>query len=288
MIVTKGRMLVVTGSADGVVRLYLVPFGGGGGGDGDDDVQLLGSEQVGSSGGEGGDVVLPVTAIVHPSSNLEDGATIIVGGSDGSVNVFKSVPSGLKKITHLKSSEDGSVAFSSGCLHPDGLIYAAGTTDGKLLIYDLKTQAVAGTLQGHDGNPINYITISENGYHVATSSSSSSAESPIHIWDLRKLKLSATITPPEGVGTITSLAFDPMGLYLAYSGAEATKICVVKDWDRVVGTLSKTKTGGKKNATPPSCGGVVWGGKGLDDDGGSVWVAAGCDGEKPIRFWGVE
>ena len=286
MIVNEGRMLVVTGSADGVVRLYSVPFGGGGD---DDDVQLLGSEQVGSSGGEGGDIVLPVSAIVHPSSNLEDGATIIVGGSDGSVNVFKSVPSGLKKITHLKSSEDGSsVAFSSGCLHPDGLIYAAGTTDGKVLIYDLKTQAVAGTLQGHDGNPINFITISENGYHVATSSSSSSAESPIHIWDLRKLKLSATITPHEGAGTVTSLAFDPMGLYLAYSGAEATKICVVKDWDRVVGTLSKTKTGGKKNATPPSCGGVVWGGKGLDDEGGSVWVAAGCDGEKPIRFWGVE
>lgn len=278
MIVTKGKMLVVTGSADGVVRLYLVPFGGDGGGD---DVQLLGSEQVGSDG------ILPISAIVHPSSNLEDGTTIIVGGSDGSVNVFKSIPSGLKKITHLKSSEDGSVAFSSGCLHPDGLIYAAGTTDGKLLIYDLKTQAVAGTLQGHDGNPINYITISENGYHVATSSSSS-AESPIHIWDLRKLKLGATITPPEGVGTVTSLAFDPMGLYLAYSGAEATKICVVKDWDRVVGTLSKTKTGGKKNTTPPSCGGVVWGGKGLDDDGCNVWVAAGCDGEKPIRFWGVE
>lgn len=285
MIVNEGRMLVVTGSADGVVRLYSIPLGGG-----DDDVQLLGSEQVGSGGGgEGGDVVLPVSAIVHPSSNLEDGATIIVGGSDGSVNIFKSVPSGLKKITHLKSSEGGSssVAFSSGCLHPDGLIYAAGTTDGKVLIYDLKTQAVAGTLQGHDGNPINFITISENGYHVATSSSSS-AESPIHIWDLRKLKLSATITPHEGVGTVTSLAFDPMGLYLAYSGAEATKICVVKDWDRVVGTLSKTKTGGKKNATPPSCGGVVWGGKGLDDEGGSVWVAAGCDGEKPIRFWGVE
>jgi pre-mRNA-processing factor 19 len=279
-------MLVATGSLDGVVRLYSVPISGGVGDE--DEVQLLGSEQVSTRGGEvgGGGVVLPVSVIVHFSSSI-DGATIIVGGSDGTLNVFKSFESGLKLITHLPSPHDGAVEFSSGCIHPDGLIYAAGTTNGKLLIYDLKTQAVAGTLQGHDGNPINFITISENGYHVATLSSSS-AESPIHIWDLRKLKLSATITPTTDVGTMTSLAFDPMGLYLAYSGEEATKICVVKDWDRVVSTLSKTKAGRKgKNATAPNCGGVVWGGKGLEH-GDTVWIAAGCDGEKPIRFWGLE
>jgi len=280
MVVNNKVMLVGTGSADGVVRLYSVPISGGGSGS-DEDAQLLGSEQV---GGEG---VVPISVVVHFSSTVED-AIVIVGGSDGSVNVFKSSESGLQLITHLKS-EDG-IEFSSGCIHPDGLIYAAGTTTGKLLIYDLKTQAVAGTLQGHDGNAINCITVSENGYHVATSSaaSSSGGESPIHIWDLRKLKLSATITPPSDVGTVTSLAFDPMGLYLAYSGEETTKVCVVKDWDRVISTLSKTKTGTKgKNAHAPACGGVVWGGKGLED-GGKVWIASGCDGEKPIRFWGVE
>jgi len=287
MVVSDKVMLVGTGSADGVVRLYSVPIKSGGGGDDDDDeVQLLGSEQLGRGGDEG--VVLPVSVIVHFSSTVES-ATIIAGGSNGSVNLFKSTESGLKQITYLKS-EDGN-EFSSGCIHPDGLIYAAGTTTGKLIIYDLKTQAVAGTLQGHDGNPINCISVSENGYHVATSSSSSSSvESPIHIWDLRKLKLSATITPPSDVGTITSVAFDPMGLYLAYAGVETTKVCVVKDWDRVVGTLSKTKTGtkGKNAQAAPTSGGVVWGGKGLGNDGGEVWVAAGCDGEKPIRFWGVE
>ena len=274
MIVSDKVMLVGTGSADGVVRLYSVPIASGG----DDEVQLLGSEQLG--GGEG---VVPVSVIVHFSSTAE-GATIIAGGSDGSVNVFKSVESGLKLITYLKSVDGNE--FTSGCIHPDGLIYAAGTTSGKLLIYDLKTQAVAGTLQGHDGNPINCISVSDNGYHVATSSSE---DSPIHIWDLRKLKLSATITPPSDVGTVTSLAFDPMGLYLAYSGAEATKVCVVKDWDRVVSTLSKTKTGkkGKNALVAPTCGGVIWGGKGLGEDGDKVWIAAGCDGEKPIRFWGL-
>eukprot|EP00577_Skeletonema_sp_RCC1716_P007424 CAMPEP_0113419212 /NCGR_PEP_ID=MMETSP0013_2-20120614/26647_1 /TAXON_ID=2843 ORGANISM="Skeletonema costatum, Strain 1716" /NCGR_SAMPLE_ID=MMETSP0013_2 /ASSEMBLY_ACC=CAM_ASM_000158 /LENGTH=597 /DNA_ID=CAMNT_0000306555 /DNA_START=26 /DNA_END=1819 /DNA_ORIENTATION=+ /assembly_acc=CAM_ASM_000158 len=275
MVVTDKVMLVGTGSSDGLVRLYSVPIASGG----DDEVQLLGSEQLGK--GEG---VVPVSVVVHFSSTAES-ATVIVGGSDGSVNVFKFSESQFKLITYLKS-EDG-INFSSGCIHPDGLIYAAGTTTGKLLIYDLKTQAVAGTLEGHDGSPINCISVSENGYHVATSSS---GESPIHIWDLRKLKLSATITPPSDVGTVASLAFDPMGLYLAYSGEESTKVCVVKDWDRVVSSLSKTKTGTKGNnaQAAPTCGGVVWGGKGLEEDGGKVWIAAGCDGEKPIRFWGVE
>lgn len=274
MVVSEKTMLVGTGSADGVVRLYSVPIKSGG----DDEVQLLGSEQL---GGEG---VVPVSVIVHFSSAVKS-ATIIVGGSNGSVNLFKSTESGLKLITYLKS-EDG-IEFSSGCIHPDGLIYTAGTTTGKLIIYDLKTQAVAGTLQGHEGNPINCISVSENGYHVATSSSEES--SPIHIWDLRKLKLSATITPPSDVGTVTSVAFDPMGLYLAYAGVEATKVCAVKDWDRVVCTMSKTKRGSKgKNAqVAPTSGGVVWGGNGVDNDG-KVWVAVGCDGEKPIRFWGVE
>ena len=64
----------------------------------------------------------------------------------------------------------------------------------------------------------------------------------------------------------------------------------MKDWYRVVSSLSKTKTGTKGNnaQAAPTCGGVVWGGKGLEEDGGKVWIAAGCDGEKPIRFWGVE
>mmetsp|Transcript_16076 Transcript_16076/g.24900 ORF Transcript_16076/g.24900 Transcript_16076/m.24900 type:complete len:598 (-) Transcript_16076:123-1916(-) len=275
MVVTDKVMLVGTGSSDGLVRLYSVPIASGG----DDEVQLLGSEQLGK--GEG---VVPVSVVVHFSSTVES-ATVIVGGSDGSVNVFKFSESQFKLITYLKS-EDG-INFSSGCIHPDGLIYAAGTTTGKLLIYDLKTQAVAGTLEGHDGSPINCISVSENGYHVATSSS---GDSPIHIWDLRKLKLSATITPPSDVGTVASLAFDPMGLYLAYSGEESTKVCVVKDWDRVVSSLSKTKTvtKGNNSQAAPTCGGVVWGGKGLEEDGGKVWIAAGCDGEKPIRFWGVE
>jgi hypothetical protein len=155
--------------------------------------------------------------------------------------------------------------------------------------------------QGHDGLSIDCIAISENGYHVATSSSSTASSnninSSIHIWDLRKLKLSATITPTEDVGTIMSLAFDPTASYLAYSGETCTtKICVAKDWDRVVCTLASSKKGAPKKSKNDSMGGkmigaVVWGGGGFglkEGEGGNVWLAVGCDGERPVRFWGEE
>ena len=279
MMVTDTAMVVCTGSADGVVRLYSVPVTSGG----EEEVTLLGSAKL--NGEQDGGVVTPVNVVVHFSSTV-DVATLIVAGSDGSLNLIKSLSEpGLELITHLKSSDDD-IQFSSGCLHPDGLIYAAGTTTGKVLIYDLKTQSVAGTLSGHNGHPINCINISENGYHVATSSSVDS--SSVHIWDLRKLKLSATIVPSD-VGTVTSLSFDPMGLYLAYSGDEATQVCVVKDWDRVVSTLAVIKSSSKKKGeSPPTCGGVVWGGIGGLEGDGKVWIGAGCDGDKPLRIWGVE
>ena len=145
--------------------------------------------------------------------------------------------------------------------------------------------------QGHDGNSVDSITISENGYHVA-SSSSTLPNSPIHIWDLRKLKLTTSVTPTDA-GAVTSVAFDPTASYLAYSGEESTKVCVVKDWDRVVCTLTPSKSGrkDKKKAVGGLRGGVVWGGQGFglkEGDGGKVWLATGCDGEKPLRLWGVE
>jgi len=106
------------------------------------------------------------------------------------------------------------------------------------------------------------------------------------------LKLSATITPTD-VGTVTSVSFDPTASYLAYSGEESTKVCVVKDWERVVCTLKPSKSGrkGKKKSGDGLRGGVAWGGQGFglkDGEGGSVWLSTGCDGERPVRFFGVE
>jgi len=110
------------------------------------------------------------------------------------------------------------------------------------------------------------------------------------------LKLSATIAPTDDVGTVLSLAFDPTASYLAYSSELCTKVCVAKDWDRVVCTLTPSKKGaaakkGKKAPDGKLSGAVVWGGEGFglkEGEGGNVWLAVGCDGERPVRFWGLE
>mmetsp|Transcript_13666 Transcript_13666/g.24755 ORF Transcript_13666/g.24755 Transcript_13666/m.24755 type:complete len:620 (-) Transcript_13666:1028-2887(-) len=281
-----GSMLVVTGSADGFARAYAVPLVGED--DDDEEPTLLGEAE--SSGGA------PANVTVHPSSSGVDDARILVASTEGTVELWKLSAEGLKLSTRLESKgEEGGIELSSGCMHPDGLIYISGTSDGQLIVWDLKTQAVAGTLKGHDGNPIDFIAISENGYHVATSSSNP-ANSPVHLWDLRKLKLAATIDPGDGVGHVTSLAFDPTATYLAYAGDESIGVCVAKDWDRVVCTLTLPKNVGGKKGKKKSVGesyggGVVWGGKGLsakEGEEGKVWLATGCDGQRPVRFWGIE
>jgi pre-mRNA-processing factor 19 len=289
----EGTMWVVTGSADGNVRLYSVSLDGK-----DGSTSLVGVAELNSG--------TPMNVIVHPSSTTTE-VRVLVGSSEGTVELYKYDVAGseMKLLTRLEQQNSGgsdggleATKYTAGCMHPDGFIYIAGTEDGSLIVWDLKTQAVAGTLRGEggaNGCPINCISISENGYHVATSTFLTSGNSSIQIWDLRKLKSIATISPsPEDVGRVVSLGFDPTATYLAYSGELSTRVCVVKDWDRVVCTLYPSKTGGvkKKGTSGELSGGIVWGGRGFGPkeggEQGKVWLATGCDGERPIRFWGVE
>ena len=87
---------------------------------------------------------------------------------------------------------------------------------------------------------------------------------------------------------VYALAFDPTASYLAYGTEGAIKVCVVKDWEKIVATCEheKKKGGkGKKKNEEFVKGGVVWG-AGAGDK--KVWLASGCDGEKPVRFWSVQ
>ncbi|KAL3805263.1 hypothetical protein ACHAW5_005675 [Stephanodiscus triporus] len=289
----EGIMWVVTGSVDGNVRLYSVSLDGK-----DSPSSLLGSAELTRG--------TPTNVVIHPSSTVTK-VRLLVASSEGMIELYiwDTGAYHMKLLTRLEQQNsgggdsDGKVTkYTAGCMHPDGFIYIAGTADGSLIVWDLKTQAVAGTLLGvgrQDGCQINCMCISENGYHVATSTSSTIGDSSIQIWDLRKLKSIAVIAPSfQDVGRVVSLAFDPTATYLAYSGEFSTRVCVVKDWDRIVCTLSPSKTSGakKKGNAGGLNGGIVWGGRGFSPkEGGKqgkVWLATGCDGERPVRFWGVE
>lgn len=310
-------MWVVTGSSDGYVRLYCVLFGANFG-----SSLLIGSVKLNNKTLKEGDDVVPVNVTIHPSST-DDAVRILVASSGGVVELYKfegdvrdedtedwviDKPSELELLSRLSSNEGeddiAALKYTAGCMHPDGFIYIAGMSDGRLIVWDMKKQTVAGMLVtegGGDASTSSFITniaISENGYHVASSTVGSDGDSTIQIWDLRKLKMIASIKPSvDKVGQIVSLAFDPTAAYLAYTGEISTKICVVKEWDRIICTLppSKTSGGSKKKGISSSNsggGGIVWGGKGfgpLEDGGqGKIWLATGCDGERPVRFWGVE
>ncbi|KAL3793022.1 hypothetical protein HJC23_003030 [Cyclotella cryptica] len=220
----------------------------------------------------------PVNVTIHPSS-ATDAVRILVGTSN-KVILLKYANQKLETLTSLDDPNHDS-KYTTGAMHPDGLIYAAGTEGGKLIVWDLKTQTLAMALNVSEGNPVTNIAFSENGYHVATSTPSS-----ILIWDLRKQKIIGTIQDTKTY----ALSFDPTASYLAYAGEGFTKVCVCKDWDRVICTLEfEHKSGkGKKQGNNDNTikGGVVWG-KGVGE-GKKMCLVTCSDGEKPLRFWGVE
>jgi WD40 repeat protein len=54
----------------------------------------------------------------------------------------------IEQVSHFAASVDaGPLSYSSGALHPDGLIYAAGTPQGDVHIWDLKSKVLASTLK---------------------------------------------------------------------------------------------------------------------------------------------
>ena len=65
-----------------------------------------------------------------------------------------------------------------------------------------------------------------NGYHLATSHSSAA----VRFWDLRKQKTIATLNQEKGLNSVTSLAYDDSGKYLAYGGKGGVEITTVKEW----------------------------------------------------------
>ena len=155
--------------------------------------------------------------------------------------------------------------YTSGALHPDGLIYVAGCSTGKILLWDLKSRSMAGTLKDPDidNNPVVSLHVSNNGYHIAAAYSSGR----VCVWDLRKQKVIATLNQNDNaLESVLSVAFDPSGKYLAYSGAGGMRVLTVKEWDKITSSLGETVMSG-----------IAW---------GKTWVA-GCNSQqRQVTFYG--
>lgn len=128
------------------------------------------------------------------------------------------------------AGEDGSFSYTSLGVHPDGVLHALGTKDGLVRVWDARVaNSLAATLTSHPGQAVVSISLSENGYNMATAAAGSST---VNIFDLRKLKLAKSWNLPEE-NEIKEVRFDTSAQFLSVSGTDY-RVYQNKSWEELV------------------------------------------------------
>lgn len=110
--------------------------------------------------------------------------------------------------------------------HPDGMIFAVGSTANTVHIWDLKEQKIMANFVGHTGK-ITAASFSENGYYLATAS----VDATVKLWDLRKVTDIHTIEMEAG-NKVNTVAFDHSGSFLALGGNDV-RVYASKTWEHL-------------------------------------------------------
>ena len=162
-------------------------------------------------------------------------------------------------LKEVASFENPGSIYTTGRLHPDGLLFAAGTDSGDLQLWDFKSGSLAITLKSDtDDSAVMDISFSSNGYHFA----SVTTAGKVHAWDLKKQKTMAVLDEIPA----KMACFDVSGKYLAYAGEKGVVVTTVKEWDVAVQWAKKTSA-------------IVW----------STQSLITCsDKERAVRFHGNE
>lgn len=105
------------------------------------------------------------------------------------------------------------VELTCTSFHPDGHLLAAGGSDGRLQIFDVKSGQLGGSYEL--GGPATAICFSENGTWLATATEGSST---VSIWDLRRLGSEGLIHTLETTDIVTSLDWDYTAQFLVIGG----------------------------------------------------------------------
>lgn len=113
-----------------------------------------------------------------------------------------------KVVAQVRSDED----LSSAAFHPDGHLFAAGTTGGNIVIYDTKSLTIAATFPHNPALPVTNLSFNENGFLLATTLRD---DSSVYIWNLRKGALQTSLDIGSRVDSAT---WDLSGQFLAAVG----------------------------------------------------------------------
>ena len=170
----------------------------------------------------------PVTAI-----SLHATGDFLLSTSSDECWVFSDVTTG--KVLVKAGDPDPPHALTTAQFHPDGRIFATGTSDSLIKIWDLKEKSNVANFPGHSGH-VSALAFSENGYYLATAADDSS----VKLWDLRKLRNFKSIELDDSY-QVKDLSFDSSGSYLAVAGTDV-RIYVCKQWENVKTFADHTAT----------------------------------------------
>ena len=101
-------------------------------------------------------------------------------------------------------------ALTCAKFHPDGHLLAAGSADGQIKLFEVKSGSLAAAFDL--GAPVKALVFSENGLWVAALTNASTS---VSIWDLRK---QAEIKSLEMGGKVDTINWDYTGQFLAGGG----------------------------------------------------------------------
>jgi len=105
---------------------------------------------------------------------------------------------------------NGAAALTSAGFHPDGHLFAAGGSDGRVKVFDVKSGTNAANFEA--SGPIQALSFSENGTWLAVAVK---GQTDVTIWDLRKAAATKTL---EIGSKVENMRWDYTGQFLAVTG----------------------------------------------------------------------